>query len=270
MTQQTQARKVAIVTGAAGGIGSAVAARLAEAGYCELILCDVSAAPIEAVAGPLRRNAARVDVLAGDVADVAFPAQLLSMLQDRAISAFVHTAGISPTMGSVERIIAVNLEGTARLVAAIRDRMAAGSAAVLLASNSSYFPMPAEAATAFTAPLPPEGAASLVHHAPVPEMAYPLSKLGVRALVKREAKSFGERGVRLVSISPGVIDTPMSHAESAKAQVVQHMITTSAIGRMGRPQELAEVVAFLCSPAASFITACDILVDGGQTAAMGL
>ena len=95
----------------------------------------------------------------------------------------------------------------------VRDRMAPGSAMVLYASNSTYFPMPPEGVEAFTAPLPPGGTAELAHLAPVSQLAYPLSKMGVRALVKREAKSFGERGVRLISVSPGAIDTPMTKDE---------------------------------------------------------
>lgn len=268
MAQQALAKGVAIVTGAAGGMGSAVARQLAEAGYSELLLCDVNAERLEAVAGPLRQSGARVEMLAGDIADTAFPTQLLAILKNRAIAALVHTAGISPAMGNSERIIAVNLDATARLVTAIRDHMAEGSAAVLFASNSSYFPMPPEAAAAFTVPLPAGGAVSLAHLAPIPDLAYPLSKLGVRALVKREAKSFGARGARLVSMSPGAIDTPMLQRES-QSEVAQRMIANSASGRKGRPEELAAVAVFLCSPAASFVTACDILVDGGHTAAMG-
>jgi NAD(P)-dependent dehydrogenase (short-subunit alcohol dehydrogenase family) len=243
---------------------------------------------LEEAANVLRARGAKVDILAGDIADPTFPAQVLSTLGARKIGAFVHTAGISPIMGSAERILAVNLDATVRLVEAIRDRMSCGSAAVLFASNSSYFPMPAEAAAAFTAPLPPEGAVSLVHLAPIPDIAYPLSKLGVRALVKREAKRFGERGVRLVSLSPGAIDTPMTRREAFRSDearrvtesssagrmarpegLAERMIKHSASGRMGRAEEPAAVAVFLCSPAASFVTACDILVDGGHTAALG-
>jgi NAD(P)-dependent dehydrogenase (short-subunit alcohol dehydrogenase family) len=185
----------------------------------------------------------------------------------QSLAAVVHAAGISPSMGTAARIFAVNLDGAARLVEAIRDRMAPGSAAVLFASNSSYFPMPQEAAAAVCRPLPAEGAVSLAHLAESPEIAYPLSKLGVRALVKREAKAFGARGARLVSMSPGAIDTAMTRGEPS--DIATRMVETSASGRMGRPEELAAVAVFLCSPDASFVTGVDWLVDGGHTAALG-
>jgi len=269
MTTKELPKGVAVVTGAAGGMGSATARQLAEAGWSELLLCDVDAGRLEAVAAPLRENGANVEILAGDIADPAFPGRMLAMLGDRRIGALVHTAGISPVMGTPERILAVNLDATARLVDAIPERMAPGSAAVLFASNSTYFPMPQDAAAAFTQPLPPEGAASLAYLAPSSDIAYPLSKLGVRALVKREARSFGKRGVRLVSMSPGAIDTPMARAESFKSEAARRMVEESASGRMGHPDELAAVAVFLVSPAASFVTAVDWLVDGGHTAALG-
>ncbi len=281
MQAKALTKGVAIVTGAAGGMGAATVRQLSDAGYLEFILCDVNTEKLEALATPLRKQGMTVNIIAGDIADVTFPDQLLAVLAERPIAVVVHTAGISPAMGTPERILAINLDASIRLVEAIYDYMAPNSAAVLFASNSSYFPMPPDAAEAFTSPLPKDGTSALLQLAPTPELAYPLSKLGVRALVKREAKRFGERGARLVSLSPGAIDTPMTQREGLSRgttleasmveteSIAQRMIRNSATGRMGDAEELAAVVVFLCSPAASFITACDILVDGGQTAAMG-
>jgi NAD(P)-dependent dehydrogenase (short-subunit alcohol dehydrogenase family) len=175
----------------------------------------------------------------------------------------------APALADPKRILSVNLDPTARLVGAVRERMARGYAAVLFASNSSYFPLPAEATTALSQPLPDGGSQALVHLTPGSDLAYPLSKLGVRALVKREVKAFGERGARMVSLSPGAIDTPMTQGTTVASDLAQRMIFSSATGRMGRAEEVAAVAVFLCSPAASFVTGVDWLVDGGHTAAMG-
>ena len=259
---------VAVVTGAAGGMGSACARQLAEAGWNRLLLCDVSDERLEAVATPLRAAGHVVDILAGDVADPTFPASVIATLNGAQIAALVHTAGLAPAMADPERILAVNLDATTRLVEAVRDHMAPGAAAVLFASNSSYFPLSPGAVAAFSHPLPEGGALALAHLTPSCDMAYPLSKLGVRALVKREVKSFGERGARLVSLSPGAIDTPMTQGAAVSSELAERMIFASATGRMGHADEVAAVAVFLCSPAASFVTGVDWLVDGGQTAAM--
>jgi NAD(P)-dependent dehydrogenase (short-subunit alcohol dehydrogenase family) len=269
MLGDRRAAGVAIITGGAGGIGSACARKLVREGWDDLLLCDVHAGRLAEVAGELRGLGAKVDVLAGDLAEPAWCDELLAALRGRPVSALIHTAGLSPTMADPARILAVNLEATVRLVDAVCEHMAEGSAAVLYASNSAYFPMPPDAAAAFKASLPPGGAADLLHLAPTSEIAYPLSKLAVRELVRREAKRFGARGARLISVSPGAIDTAMTKAEVPNSEPAQRMIRDSAVGRIGRPEELAAVSVFLCSREASLCAGTDWLVDGGQTAAMG-
>lgn len=271
MIQKTRAKGVAVVTGAAGSMGKATAQALFDAGWKDLLLCDLHEDALEAVAAPLRSEGAAVTVFAGDVADPAYPAGLIAGLAGRPISAVVHMAGLGSNQGDPARVIDVNLGGTMRLVDAIRDHMAEGSAAVLIASNSAHFPNDSEAAALvrgnFTADQLPE----LQKAATTPQAAYPLSKLGVMALVKREAKSFGLKGARLVSLSPGATDTNMFRFEKTQsdAGIVEQMLDKSAIGRVGLPEEIASVAAFLCSPAASLIAGTDILVDGGQVAGMG-
>ena len=75
-------------------------------------------------------------------------------------------------------------------------------------------------------------------------------------------------GARIVSVSPGVVATPMGELEMAAGQGAAEMAAMSAVGRAGRPEELAAVIGFLCSPAASYVTGTDVLVDGGTVAAV--
>lgn len=270
MANQQASAQVAVVTGAAGGMGSAVVRQLAEAGKTVFVLCDVSEEGLEAVAAPLRAGGAQVDIVAGDVSAEDFPARVIALLAGRPVGTLVHTAGISPRAGSAERIMQINLDATARLLPAILPHMAEGSAAVLVASNSAHIPMGAEADAAFNRPLPPEGSAALMHLVASPIAAYPLSKRGVITLVKQYAMAFGERGSRIVSVSPGATDTAMVRNEMSEGAGAMRIVETAAIKRLAQPDELAAVMVFLASPAASFVTATDVLVDGGELLGMGL
>jgi len=100
-------------------------------------------------------------------------------------------------------------------------------------------------------------------------VAYPLSKYGVMQVVQREAAAFGARGARINSISPGATDTAMVASEREhNTTPLENMLALQPIPRIAQPSEMASIAAFLCSPAASFITAADILADGGMINAL--
>jgi NAD(P)-dependent dehydrogenase (short-subunit alcohol dehydrogenase family) len=261
---------LAIVTGAAGGMGAPSARQLFEAGFRQLLLCDLDAGRLEGVAAPLRQAGAQVEILAGDISDAGYPDRLAAAIGQRPVAAVIHTAGISPTMGDAQRIMKINLDASLALVEVIRPRMAEGAAAVLFASMASHMPLGPEIDGAAEAPLGADGAASLMKYAASPQAAYPISKRAVRALVRREASAFGDRKARILSLSPGLIDTGMGRQEFEAAAQTQVMLERTPLGRLGDPEELAAVAVFLCTPAASYMTGCDVRVDGGTTAGLGL
>jgi NAD(P)-dependent dehydrogenase (short-subunit alcohol dehydrogenase family) len=104
----------------------------------------------------------------------------------------------------------------------------------------------------------------------LPQSAYPYSKRGVLRLVQRRAAQWGRRGARLLSLSPGIIDTGLGRLEAEHEPAMAQMVEASALGRTGSADEIAEVVGFLVSPAASFLTGTDVLVDGGAVAAFAV
>ncbi len=261
MTHQfDRAEGAAVITGAASGMGEA-AARLMQAAGWPLILCDLNDERLRA-SGSQLAGAGEIELLAGDIASHGFGARLGSALNGRPVGALIHCAGLSPTMAEPLRILEVNLAATMRLLDMVYPIMSPGSAAVLFASLAAH-----QIGTSFDnqilAVTTPEAVATLTSIAPDSATAYSIAKRAVLLLAQREAFRFGEKGSRVVSVSPGIIDTPMGQAEMAKFSAMQTLVQNSALKRAAQAEEVAAVAAFLCTPAASFITGTDILVDGG-------
>lgn len=256
---------VAIVTGASGGMGRAIAMALAAQGWA-LILCDLRADPLEALQKSLPSDA-EIATVAGDITAPDFASKILSALGERKIGAFVHTAGLSPSMGDGERVFTVNFTATKTLTEALLPRMAAGGIAILFASNSAYMIARAPFGGAVAKVL--KGKRTLVARLMLrsPRTAYPLSKRAVQLYAASMAPAFGAVGARIVTLSPGIIDTDMARLEQSVEPAMAKLLAHTPLGRSGRAAEIASVVAFLASPAASYISGTDILVDGGSVAA---
>ena len=266
MTQQG-ARPLAIVTGAASGMGRAAAVGLAD--RYDLILCDLHEAGLRTVVDG-------AEICAGDLAAPETIDRLMTAVGARQVSAFVHAAGVSPSMAPAADILRINLVASLALCDAIGPRMAAGGAAVLLASMGAYIAadptlLPLIEAVIDTPPAArPDASDTLAAAVSDTGVAYSVSKRGIVMLVRKRAVEWGRRGARLVSISPGVIETPMGRREFETLPVMQQMVDMSATGRFGRAEEVAAAIGFLCSDAASFVTGIDLIVDGGALAGMGL
>jgi NAD(P)-dependent dehydrogenase (short-subunit alcohol dehydrogenase family) len=256
------AQGLAIVTGAAAGMGAASATRLAAEGW-PLILCDLDAARLDRAANEIRDRGGEAEVLAGDISDPSFPDRLVALIGERPIGAVIHAAGLSPTRGDSTKIFAVNYDATLRLLRVVQPRIAEGACAVLISSSSAYSVMHPKFEAAIAALGLDEESSALLDVAPDPGLAYALSKLGVLRMVERHAPSFGARGARIMSISPGLIDTEMGRAEQKAHPIMDEQLAKTPLGRYGTADEIASVAVFLCSPGASYVSGSDVKVDGG-------
>jgi NAD(P)-dependent dehydrogenase (short-subunit alcohol dehydrogenase family) len=231
-------------------------------------------------------NAVRTDLhegdVVGDLTDAAVLAKLVAEVRARGeFGALVHTAGLSPMMAGWREIMRVDLVATAALLDAFLPLVVSGSAAVCIASISGHMGGPDPKLDAVLRdPLAPdfeEQYRALTPDEPDPGWTYAVAKRGVIQLCARAAIPWGARGGRIVSVSPGLIDTGMGRQELAEQEIIPWMVSKTPLSSTrvhgdiplpGRIDDIARAVAFLCSDDAAFISGCDILVDGGLLAAM--
>jgi NAD(P)-dependent dehydrogenase (short-subunit alcohol dehydrogenase family) len=264
---------VGIVTGAASGIGAATAERLV--GTVDvLVLADIHQQAVEEVAQRLASDATRCDAVAVDISDPVDVERLAAVAAAHGtLRRVAHVAGISPTMGDWRAVLDVDLVATARILQALFPLATDGTAIVCVASMAAHLVGP-YADPAVDAVIDQPLAASIFDDyraaagdgAEDPGMAYAYAKRGVMRLVQRESVPFGQKGARVCSVSPGTIDTPMGRQELERQPQMAMLDDLTPLGRNGRADELAAVIAFLLSDDASYVTGIDLLADGGTCA----
>ena len=264
--------RVVVVTGL-GGMGLSVAQRLGLGS--KVVLADVNQAALEVTAESLRADGYDVVEQMTDVSNRDSVAALAGTASELGrIEVVVHTAGVSPVQASVDAILKVDLLGAALLLDAFSGIVAPGGAGVFISSMAgSLAPLEPDlerrlmdSATADLLSLPELSAEAITD----PGTAYSFAKRANQLRVRSGAVTWGRRGARVNSISPGIISTPMGSAELAgpNGEFMRGMIAGSPAGRVGTAHDIASAVEFLVGPAASFITGTDLLVDGGVVASL--
>jgi NAD(P)-dependent dehydrogenase (short-subunit alcohol dehydrogenase family) len=249
-----------VVIGAASGLGAEVARQLAPRG--QLVVADRSIHGVNEIARELGHQ---VEPMSCDVTDADEIEAVFDSLDD--LGALVVTAGLSGAQADGRTIFDVNLRGTMRVLEAAERRLRVGSVGVCFASASGYrTPEDPELMAILEDPLAADFFDRLVEARPDledPHGAYSASKRGVMRLVQRKALPWGKKGARLLSLSPSLVATPMSMNEERRNPIMKEMVANGPIGRRGRPDEVANVVSFVVSDKASYMTGCDVVVDGG-------
>jgi NAD(P)-dependent dehydrogenase (short-subunit alcohol dehydrogenase family) len=259
---------VVVVTGA-GGIGLACARRLGS-GH-QLVLADADGDRLDSVVSMLHDEGFEAHGYGIDVSDHPSVSGLATFATEHGVlAALVHTAGLSPTMAPGRRILEVNLKGTALLIDAFEPLVEAGTVGVFIASMAGHlWPIDAEVDTAIaTAQAVDVVRATGLGDEVDSGTAYAVSKRGVAVRVVAAAPAWGARGGRIVSVSPGIIATPMGHQEYEATPFMEEMKKGGPIPRFGTPTDIAEAVAWLAGPGAGFVTGTDLLVDGGVVASL--
>lgn len=243
---------VALVTGASSGIGRATARAFASAGYTTII-ADIKEEQGAEVLGECERQGATSLFIRCDVSDEASVRAMISQIASRfgRLDAAFNNAGIEGaraptgecTTENFDRVIGVNLRGVflcmrEELVQMVRQEE--GGAIVNCSS-----------------------VAGLVGFAGIP--AYVASKHGVIGLTRNAALEYAEQKIRVNAVCPGAIETPMLDRLMSGGVPRESIVATEPVGRLGKPEEIAAAVLWLCSGAASFVTGQAIAVDGGWT-----
>ena len=245
--------QVAVVTGAAKGIGFAVADALSEAG-AHVVLTDINGAGAADSAQVLIRKGRKATAMALNVADPSEVEAVAEKVIEKfgKVDVLVNNAGIALSFIPAEemddatwhKVIDVNLNGVFYCCRAFGRGMLARKSGVVINVGSM--------------------SAEIVNY-PQEQVNYNASKAGVHHLTRSLAAEWASRGVRVNAVAPTYVETDLTRVEVQKPEILKHWIDGTPMARLGQPEEIASVILFLASDSASLMTGSIVSVDGGYT-----
>jgi len=243
--------RLALVTGAASGIGQAIAQGLASAG-ARVIVTDISEQRCADTLALIHAAGGQAWAFALDVTDADAAAALAQAVGDDigAVDIVVNNAGVILREGldspqahaNIRRVVDVNLLGTFNVIHAWLPALRATRGCIINIASGAAFIAQAGA------------------------LGYSASKGAVKMLTQSMAADLGPDGIRVNALAPGVIETPMTDVTRANPERLARFMVRIPSGRVGQPQELAGAAVFLASPLASYINGVTLPVDGGTLA----
>ncbi len=240
--------KTALVTGAGRGIGRAVALALASAG-AELVLVSRTLGQLEEVAREIKENGGHAQVLSLDVTDSAAVRRAVADLS--ALDILVNNAGLNRPQpflevdeDTLDRLLTLNVRAAFLVAQASARRMVAQGEGVIINMSSQMGHVGSER----------------------DRTVYVMTKHAIEGLTKAMAVELARKGVRVVSIAPTFIDTPLVRPFFNAPTFRKWVLDRIPMGRLGTVEEVASAVVFLASPAAALVTGSSLLADGGWTA----
>ena len=241
-------QKICIITGAAQGIGLATALKFAREG-ATVIVCDLKPGPVDAAVAECQALGATAAGFVVNVTDRAQTDAMVAAVKARygRIDVLVNNAGITQdarlqkmTLAQFDAVIDVNLRGVFHVAQAVADTMVAQGSGVIL------------------------NASSVVGlYGNFGQTNYAAAKFGVIGFTKTWSRELGPKGVRVNAVAPGFVETPI--LASVPDKVLDHMREQVPLRRLGHPDEIANVYAFLASDEASYINGAVLEVSGGMT-----
>jgi NAD(P)-dependent dehydrogenase (short-subunit alcohol dehydrogenase family) len=278
MTPYFAEAPVALVIGC-GGMGTSVARALGK--RHPLLIADIDGARLAETIDALTVEGYVATGQQCDITDAAQTQALGEVLaKGNGARALVHVAAVGKSIGDWRRMMEIDLLGARYVADAVGPHMVRGAAGVFISSLASYLPKADPALDALLDdPLKPGFLDELeAYHGSPPDFdwTYNYAKLGINRLAERLAVEWGPREVRALSLSPGMIDSPMARAEgetlpahdgSEARKTRSDKAREIPLGRQGFILEITKVVDFLASDDASFLNGIDITVDGGHRAA---
>jgi len=240
--------KVCIITGSARGIGHATALKFAREG-ARVVVCDLDRKGVDAVVAEIESGGGEAIGFVVNVVDKASIAAMVKGVTDKygRIDVLVNNAGIvedsqfrKMSDEQFDRVIDVNLKGTYNSTRAVVDVMLAQNSGVIL------------------------NASSVVGlYGNFGQTNYAASKFGVIGMAKTWARELGRKGIRANAVCPGFVETPI--LKTIPDKVLRALVERVPLGRLAKPEEIANTYAFLASDEASYINGAVIEVGGGAT-----